>query len=184
MSPSLKTSSQENQTTDHVMAGGLVVAAVGKISAWLIVLMVTVQFSIVVFRYLLGVNFIWAQEFVLALHGMSFMLIAPWTWMKMRHVRIDVFSERFSPKFKNRADKIGFVCLLLPMTVAIFASSLGYVTEAWSVMEGSAELSGLPGRFLIKTVIPIFAVLMVVAAIAVLRSENTRVPDDHNLDMS
>ncbi len=170
MSPSMKSPRDQNQTTALQKRGGFVVSFVGKTAACLIVLMMAVQFSIVVLRYVFNVNFIWAQEFVLALHGASFMLIAPWTLMQMRHVRIDVFSERFSLTTQRRINLVGFIFLLIPMMIAIFASSIGYVIEAWSIMEGSAELSGLPGKFLLKTVIPVFAVLMVLAAVIALRA--------------
>ena len=166
----MKSVRDRNQTTALDKGGGFIVSIVGKMATWLIVLMVAVQFSIVVVRYVFDVNFLWAQEFVLALHGVSFMLIAPWTLMQMRHVRIDVVSERFSKTAQGRLNLMGFLCLLLPMMIAIFASSIGYVIEAWSIMEGSVELSGLPGKFLLKTVIPIFAVLMVLAAVAALRA--------------
>ncbi len=165
MSPFVKSTHDELQTTALSKGGGLVVSRIGKIAACLIVVMVAIQFSIVVMRSVFDVNFIWVQEFVLGLHGLSFMLIAPWTLMQMRHVRIDVFSERFSKSAQSRVNLFGFFFLLVPMMVAILASSFGYVIEAWSILEGSTELSGLPGKFLLKTVIPIFAVLMVLAAV-------------------
>ena len=172
MSPSLETSSKTDQPTVSNRSGGFGVSKIGKCAASLIVLMVVVQFAIVVFRYLFGLNFIWAQEFVLALHGTSFMLVAPWVMLQMRHVRIDVFSERFSSRTRSKINLFGFILLLLPMMIAIFASSFNYVVEAWSVLEGSAELSGLPGKFLLKTIIPVFALLMILAGWAALRKDN------------
>lgn len=181
MSPSMKSVRDRSQTTAPQKSGGFIVSTIGKLAACSIVLMVTVQFSIVLMRTVFDVNFLWAQEFVLALHGVNFMLIAPWTLMKMRHVRIDVLSERFSKTTQSRVNFIGFIFLLIPMMVAVFVSSIGYVIEAWSILEGSAELSGLPGKFLLKSVIPVFACLMVLAALVVLRIGN---PSIENSQMS
>ena len=53
--------------------------------------------------------------------------------------------------------------LLVPMMLAIGWASLPYVGQSWAILEGSAEVSGLPAIFLLKTLLPVFAVLMLVA---------------------
>ena len=95
-----------------------------------------------------------------------FMLAASWTLLADKHVRIDAFSNRFSARQRSRIEKLGIVFLLFPMMMVILVSSFGYVLESWSIMEGSLEISGLPGRFLVKSLIPVFALLMVLAAVA------------------
>ena len=178
MSPSTKPLYDPNQTTAPVTGGGFVVSTLGKGAACLIVLMVVAQFAIVVLRSLFGLNFIWAQEFVLGLHGVSFLLVAPWTLLLMRHVRIDVLSERFSKRGQNRLNRLGFLFLLFPMMGAIFASSLGYVFQSWSVLEGSVDISGLPGKFLLKTAIPVFAILMFIAGLCAVRWQTKTLEDN------
>jgi TRAP-type mannitol/chloroaromatic compound transport system permease small subunit len=43
---------------------------------------------------------------------------------------------------------------------------LSYVTEAWFSLEGSPEPGGLPAVFLLKTLIPVMALLLGLQAIA------------------
>ena len=58
-------------------------------------------------------------------------------------------------------DLVGVVFFLLPMCLVIFWVSLPYVGNAWAVLEGSSEGDlGLPGIFLLKTLIPVMAMLL------------------------
>ena len=49
----------------------------------------------------------------------------------------------------------------------IFAAARDYVGEAWRVREGSTEQSGVQGVFLLKSLIPAFALLLVMAGFAI-----------------
>ena len=44
--------------------------------------------------------------------------------------------------------------------------SLPYVRRSWAILDTSRETSGLPAVFLLKTLIPVFAVLMALQGIA------------------
>jgi TRAP-type mannitol/chloroaromatic compound transport system permease small subunit len=44
--------------------------------------------------------------------------------------------------------------------------SVPYVARSWSILERSQEASGLPLVFLLKTLIPLFALLMALQGIA------------------
>ena len=47
-------------------------STVGSLVAWAALGMVLVQFTVVIGRYIFGVNFIWMQESVIYLHGLVF----------------------------------------------------------------------------------------------------------------
>ncbi len=143
-----------------------VITRIGKACGWLLFALVVVQFGVVLARYVLNINYLWAQEAALYLHGAIFMLASGWTLLSDRHVRIDVFSNRFSKNKQDLVEKFGSVFLLFSMMAAIVITSIGYVGESWSILEGSPEISGLPGRFLLKSLIPVFAVLLVLAAVS------------------
>ena len=55
---------------------------------------------------------------------------------------------------------------LLPVSVFIFWTSLDYVSFAWSLKESSAQPGGLPGVFVIKTLIPMMALLLCLQGIS------------------
>jgi TRAP-type mannitol/chloroaromatic compound transport system permease small subunit len=48
----------------------------------------------------------------------------------------------------------------LPFTGALMMVALPYVERSWSILEGSPQPSGLPFVYLLKTLIPLFAVLL------------------------
>lgn len=133
---------------------------IGRGVAWLTLLMVLVQFFVVIFRYVFSVSFIPLQESIWYLHGMIFMLGAGYTLLHDEHVRVDVFYREMKPKSKALVDLLGSVLYLIPICILIFTYSFNYVLNSWAVFEGSTETNGLHLKFLLKTVIWIFSVLM------------------------
>src|SRR6516164_9469103 len=56
-----------------------IIAAIGRIAAWAVLVVVLVEFTVVLLRYGLGVGSIWLQETVVYAHAALFMLAAAWT---------------------------------------------------------------------------------------------------------
>src|SRR5579871_6821356 len=135
-------------------------AALGRVAAWCCLYVVLAEFTVVVMRYLLGIGSIRLQESVLYAHGALFMLAAAWTLRIDGHVRVDVFYAQASHRTKALFDLIGTLIFLFPVAVAIAVLSIPYVTRSWAILEGSREASGLPFVYLLKTLIPLFAVLL------------------------
>ncbi|MEP0941863.1 MAG: TRAP transporter small permease subunit [Rhizobiaceae bacterium] len=140
-------------------------AALGGLCGWLLLLLVVVQFLIVLARYVFAVNFLWLQELAIYLHASIFMLAMGWSLTADKHVRIDIFRERSSAVARRRVDWLGSLFFLAPMMIAIGWTSLPYVAQSWRIYEGSAEISGLPGLYLLKTLLPVFALLMLLAGL-------------------
>ncbi len=129
----------------------------GRIVAWAALIMVLVQFTVVMMRYVFGLSNVWMQESILYLHGILFMLAAGYTLYCDGHVRVDIFYREASPRYKATVDLIGTILFLWPVCILILYVSWPYVTSSWSVFEGSRETSGIPAVFLLKTIIPVFA---------------------------
>ena len=136
------------------------VAAIGRAVAWLALAIVLVQFAVVVLRYVFGVGSIWLSESVIYGHATMFMLAAAWTLQAGGHVRVDIFYTDASPRTKALVDLLGSLLLLLPFVAVILWFALPYVGRSWALLERSRETSGLPFVYLLKTVIPLFAVLL------------------------
>ena len=149
-------------TTATAVADGIdrLVAAVGRAVRWLALAVVLLQFAVVVLRYLLGIGSIWLSEAVIYGHAALFMLAAAWTLQENGHVRVDVFYSEASPRGKALVDLLGAILLLLPFVAVIAWFALPYVARSWRILERSRETSGLPFVYLLKTVIPLFAVLL------------------------
>jgi len=146
-----------------------VTAAIGRAAAWLALAVVLVQFTVVALRYTFGIGSIWLQETILYAHAGLFMLAAAWTLAVDGHVRVDIFYTAASARQKAWIDLLGTLLFLLPFMAALLVLSLPYVSRAWVVLERSREASGLPFLYLLKTLIPLFALLMLLqgAALAI-----------------
>ena len=140
--------------------------AIGLTVAWLVLVVVVVQFAVVLLRYVFGIGSIWLQESIVYAHAFAFLLAGAWVLRTGSHVRVDVFYREASPRVRAWVDLLGTLFLLLPMAAVILWVSLPYVGRAWSIFERSQETSGLPAVFLLKTAIPVFAALLIVQGIA------------------
>jgi TRAP-type mannitol/chloroaromatic compound transport system permease small subunit len=141
-------------------------AAIGRTVAWACLLVVLVQFTVVVMRYVFGLGSIWLTETIIYGHATLFMLASAWTFREGGHVRVDVFYADAGPRRRALIDLCGALLLLLPFMLVLLWFSLPYVARSWSIMETSRETSGLPWVYLLKTLIPAFAVLMALQGIA------------------
>jgi TRAP-type mannitol/chloroaromatic compound transport system permease small subunit len=139
---------------------------IGRGAAWLALAVVLLQFALVVARYLFGLGSIWLSEAVIYAHATLFMLAAAWTLAAGGHVRVDIFYAEASPRAKAIIDLIGALALLLPFALALIVLSLPYAARSWAILERSQEASGLPLMFLLKTLIPAFALLMALQGVA------------------
>ncbi|KPQ30952.1 MULTISPECIES: TRAP transporter small permease subunit [unclassified Halomonas] len=143
----------------------------GRTLAWLIIIMMLIQFAIVLLRYAFSVNSIFMQELVMYMHASVFMLAAAYTFRHDGHVRVDIFYRGMSPRRQALINIAGIITLLMPVMIFVIASSLGYVANSWRIMETSSDHGGIPAVFVLKTLIPLFALLMIVqGAIEIVRN--------------
>ena len=99
-------------------------------------------------------------------HAALFMLAAAWTLQVGGHVRVDIFYADASPRTKALVDLVGALVFLLPFALVLVLLSVPYVARSWEIFERSRESSGLPFVYLLKTLIPLFAVLMALQGVA------------------
>ena len=139
---------------------------VGGGIAWLTLLMAAVTAGVALLRYAFGLNAIVLQESVIYLHGLTLAVGISFALRNGKHVRVDVFYARMRPRQRALVDLAGHLLLLFPVAALVFWSSLHYVAAAWRVLESSPEVGGIPAIFLLKTLIPIMAVLLCLQGIA------------------
>jgi len=141
-------------------------AAVGRAVMGCALAMVIVQVTVVLMRYVLGVGSIWLAEAIIYAHATLFMGAAAWTLQQGAHVRVDIFYGGASPRTRAIVDLLGAALLLLPFMAVLAVVSFPYVARSWAIFERSRESSGLPLVFLLKTLIPVFAILLGLQGIA------------------
>lgn len=158
---------------------------IGRTICWLALAMVLVQVAVVAMRYIFGQGSVVMQETIVYMHATLFMAGAGYTLRHDDHVRCDIFYRDATPRKRAIVDLTGVVVFLLPMCILIFWVSLPYVSNAWAVLEGSPEGAlGLPAVFLLKSLIPIMAVLLglqglAMAGRAMARLIESEPPSDH-----
>lgn len=134
--------------------------AIGRACGWLALAMVGLVFALVLARYLFAAGSLAVQEAALWLHATVFMLGTAFALRHGEHVRVDIFQQGWSARGKARAELFGTLLFLLPFCAFMLWISLDYVVASWALREGSRESGGLPGVFVLKTLIPLTAVLL------------------------
>lgn len=144
-----------------------IVRGVGRLSLYLILAMALAQFTIVIMRYVFGLNFIAMQESITYMHGAVFLLAGGYALLTDDHVRVDIFYRSASPRRKALVDLAGTYLLLFPFCFVALWAAGPYVANSWAVQEGSMEQSGIKGVYLLKTLIPIYLALLLLAGFAI-----------------
>lgn len=143
-----------------------IVTGVAKTVMWAGLAIALIQVAVVIMRYVFGINYIWLQELIVWLFGILFLLTAAYALLSDEHVRVDIFYRDASPRRKALVNLLGTYLFLFPVCILIVWAAGPYVYRAWGVLEGSREASGLPGVFLLKSMIPAFALLLALAGFA------------------
>lgn len=140
--------------------------AIGKIISWGVLAAVLITFTVVILRKAFDWGSIGLQESALYFHALLFMAGAAYTFSQEGHVRVDIFYQNFSNKAKAWLNLLGGLFLLIPFCLFILWVSADYVIASWQQLEGSREAGGLPLVFLLKSYIPLFAILLLLQGIA------------------
>lgn len=141
---------------------------IGRAVAWFTLATVAICFLVVLLRYVFNIGFRWMQEAYIWVHAVAFMGGAAYTLLHGGHVRVDVFYRTASPRTKAWVDLIGTAIFLMPFLAVVAIWSWPYVVQSWLVLESSRDSDGLPGVFLLKSVILVFVLLVGVQGLAVM----------------
>lgn len=139
---------------------------VGQILSWLALACVLICFTVVVQRYFFNTSTLWVQDLYVWVAGAMFTGVAGFALMRDDHVRVDIFYRPAPPKRKAMADIFGVVFFLLPFMYIVFQYTYPAVARSWGYYEGSANIGGMPGLFILKSFIIVFAVLVALQGIA------------------
>jgi TRAP-type mannitol/chloroaromatic compound transport system permease small subunit len=130
---------------------------IGRAVAWLAAVLVLVTGTVVLLRYAFNTGSIALQESLIYINALLFTLGAAYTLKQDGHVRVDIFYSRMTNRNRALVDLGGTLFLLLPFCGFILWTSWDYVSFSWQIRERSAETSGLPFVYLLKTTIVLLA---------------------------
>jgi TRAP-type mannitol/chloroaromatic compound transport system permease small subunit len=141
-------------------------AALGRAVAWAALVIVLLQFALVVARYAFSAGSVPLTEAVIYGQAVLVTLTAAWTLAHGGHVRVDLFYAGAPPRRRALVDLVGTLLLLLPFMLTLLWLSAPYALRSWAILERSQETGGLPLVFALKTLIPVFALLMALQGVA------------------
>ena len=142
------------------------VTGLGSAVSWLSLAMVLATATVVILRYFFDAGWIWMQEIVTWMHAAVFMLAAGYTLALDEHVRVDIFYRKLSGRGRLLVDLFGVAFLLLPTCLLILVNAWDYVARSWAIGENSPEAGGLPGLFLLKSLIVVTPALLILEGVA------------------
>ncbi|HRQ58119.1 MAG TPA: TRAP transporter small permease subunit [Azoarcus taiwanensis] len=141
---------------------------VGNVFSTLALGIVLVCFAVVVERYLFSTTRLWMQDLYVWLNGAMFTAVAGYALFRNQHVRVDIFYRPASNRRKAIADLIGVCAFLLPFMYIVTTYSMTYVQRSWRFMEGSANVGGMPGLYILKSFLFVFTALVALQGLAML----------------
>jgi TRAP-type mannitol/chloroaromatic compound transport system permease small subunit len=141
---------------------------IGLVFSWLSLAIVLVCFAVVVERYAFHTTQLWMQDLYVWLNGAMFTAVAGFALLRNDHVRVDIFYRPAGKRWKAIADLVGVVLFLLPFCAVIATYALPSVGRSWRLFEGSPNVGGMPGLFILKSFIIAFVVLVGLQGLAML----------------
>jgi len=155
-----------------------IITSIGRLIHWIgeyvslinliLVLLICVDVAL---RYTLSYSQNWILELEWHLFALVFLLGASYGLKHDKHVRVDVFYQKMSPRTQAWVNLLGTLIFLLPWAYVVIKTSAGFALNSWYMGEGSANPGGLPARYIIKSVIPIAFVLLTLQGLAWIRRD-------------
>ena len=124
-------------------------------------LIILIQLAAVLLRYVFGLSFSWLNDSVIFTFAVMFMLGAAATLRDDGHVRVDILRPRFSGRTRAIVELVGAMAFIFPIGILILYSASGLIARSWVDLEPFNESDGLQIKYLFKTLVPAFAVLMI-----------------------
>jgi TRAP-type mannitol/chloroaromatic compound transport system permease small subunit len=141
------------------------VGGIGRLAAWLVLPVVAALFCQVPLREFVHVGYVTSNDIGQILHAAIVVIGIPYVLQQGRHVRVDIFYQRFAPRRRALVDLLGTALFVLP-----WLAILGWY--GWPIARNSLALreafpdTWTPGYFLIKALLLLFVLLLGAQALA------------------
>lgn len=140
---------------------------VGRWLFWLVAAIVLLKFGTVAMRYIFSSTSIKLQDSVIYAHATLFMLMVGYAWLRDDHVRVDMLYAGMSRRARAVVDLFCVLFAVLPFCGLLGWFAWPFVRASWAIREGALFFGGLPGTYLLKTVILVFTLLLFLQAVAI-----------------
>ena len=117
-------------------------------------------------RYLFSAGSIALQEVEWHLFDMIFLLGLSYALKHDKHVRVDIFFEKYSPDAKYIVQILSMLFLLIPFSLLFLNDALDMTFQSYLQHEVSPDPGGLGSRWVIKAVLVFSFVLLIMQALS------------------
>ena len=142
-----------------------IVTTITTKTAWIKLLVMFTILIQVTLRYGFHAGEAWVDEFIWHLYAF-FMFGLSYAITTDSHIRVDIVHMKFTKKKQRIIEVLGIVFLIMPFTIIIFDHSVGWVHHSFMANEFSENTTGLPYRWVVKSLLPISLVLIFIAALS------------------
>ncbi len=158
-----------------------VCATAARLGSWLIVPLILVVVYDVVTRKIVFIQQIVMnsplyayisptklQEMEWHLHAMIFLLAYALAYLNGTHVRVDLWRERRNERTRGWVELLALLVFALPYCGVLVYQSWFFVVKSYMQAEGSAALTGIPHRWVIKSFLLIGTAMLFASLLATL----------------
>ena len=142
-----------------------IVTTITTKTAWINLLVMFTILVQVTLRYGFHAGEAWVDEFIWHLYAF-FMFGLSYAITTDSHIRVDIVHMKFTKKKQRIIEVLGIVFLIMPFTIIIFEHSVGWVHHSFMANEFSENTTGLPYRWVVKSLLPISLVLIFIASLS------------------
>ena len=143
---------------------------IAKYAGYLAAILVVILSLLVVYdasmRYLFSSGSIALQEIEWHLFDMVFLLGLAYALKYDKHVRVDIFFERYPEQTRMVVQILSMLLLVIPFSVLFLNDALDMTLQSYMQNEVSSDPGGLTHRWLIKAVLVLAFVLLLLQAVS------------------
>jgi TRAP-type mannitol/chloroaromatic compound transport system permease small subunit len=133
-----------------------------QLTSWAVLALTLLIVYDALMRYSFSSGSIALQELEWHLFDIILLLSLSYTLAHDGHVRVDIFYEKYSEKFRTIIDLVGHFVFIIPFSLLVIFVSIDFVMLSFDQQECSSDPGGLCFRYVIKSFI-IVGFVMVVA---------------------
>ena len=138
----------------------------GYIAAVLVVMLSLLVAYDAAARYLFSAGSVALQELEWHLFDIIFLLGLSYALKHDKHVRVDIFFERYSVQTKAIVQILSMLLLLIPFSLFFLNDALDMTYQSYIQREVSSDPGGLTHRYLIKSMLIVAFILLLIQAVS------------------
>jgi len=138
----------------------------GFIAAFLVVMLSLLVAYDAVMRYLFSSGSIALQEVEWHLFDVIFLLGLTYALKHDKHVRVDIFFERYSKESRAIVQILSMLILVIPFSLVFLSDSIDMLMQSYLQNEISSDPGGLTHRYFIKGVLVLSFILLIIQALS------------------